>query len=123
MNSEPDLWIELDDLNDPVQPAARSHARSVDTAHHIGCPLSWFKAVFSVVRGKNELAIALYIYRLRVVHRSQTVTVSNASLLAELGIDRYAKYRALRRLANAGIIAVRCRGKLALEISFLDDGR
>jgi CRP-like cAMP-binding protein len=92
---------------------------SDDGARHIGCPLAWFRLVFSVVHGKNELAVALYLYRLRMVRRSRTVAVSNVRLLAELGVDRFAKYRALGRLADAGIITIRRRHKRALEIRFV----
>ena len=56
--------------------------------------------MFPIVRGKNELAVALYVYRLRIIRRSRTVVISNTGLLTELGIDRYAKYRALSRLAE-----------------------
>ena len=113
-----DLWIEGagDDLNDPA-PARRPRI-AVDVARHIGCPLAWFRLVFPVVRGKNELAVALYIYRLRTVRRSRTIVVTNERLLAELGIDRFAKRRALRRLAGAGIITLRHRGRAAVEIVF-----
>jgi hypothetical protein len=84
---------------------------------HIGCPLTWFKAVLPVVRGKNELVVALAIYRLHVVRKSRTIAVSNVSLLAELGISRHTKYRALRRLAAAKIITVAaCNGR-AIEIT------
>ena len=71
----------------------------------------WFKLVFPIVRGKNELAVALYIYRLRIIRRSRTVVISNTGLLTELAIDRYTKYRALRRLADAGIVQVRRHNK------------
>jgi hypothetical protein len=83
----------------------------------IGCPLSWFKRVFPVVHGKNELAVALYLYRLSKVCGSRTMVVSNERLLAELGIDRYAKYRALRRLAAAGIIILKHHHKRAIQVT------
>jgi hypothetical protein len=46
------------------------------------------------------------------------VKVSNVLLLVELGIDRHAKYRALKRLADAGIITVRRKPRRSLEIVF-----
>ena len=112
-----DLWTggQSDDLDLPV---ARQRMRVADSARHIGCPLWWFALVFPVVRGKNELAVALYIYRLRMIRRSRTVAVSNERLLAELGIDRYAKYRTLNRLADAGVIRIKRHNKRALEITF-----
>jgi hypothetical protein len=90
-----------------------------DGARHIGCPLSWFRLVLPVVHGKNELAVAQYIYRLRVIRRSRTVTVSNTRLMAELGINRYIKYRALKRLAKAKIITIKNCNKEAPEVTFL----
>ena len=90
-----------------------------DDTRHIGCPLAWFRLVFPVVHGKNELAVALYLYRLRMVRRSRTITVSNVRLFAELGIDRFAKYRTLSRLANAGIITVRRRPNQSPEVRFV----
>jgi hypothetical protein len=114
-----DLWIDSqsDDLD--VRPTHRRAAHATDGGRHIGCPLWWFTLVFPIVRGKNELAVALYIYRLRVIHRSHTVVVSNEHLLTELGIDRYAKYRALRRLADAGVITLKRRSsKRALQVKF-----
>jgi hypothetical protein len=91
-----DLWDAPD-----VKPVRRS-TRSATAARHIGCPLSWFRLVFPIVHGKNELAVALFLYRQRVIQRSQTVVLTNVRLAAELGIDRHAKYRTLRRLADAG---------------------
>jgi hypothetical protein len=112
------LWIEgqPDDLN--VQPVRRRAARALTDMRLIGCPLWWFRQVFPTVHGKNELAVALYIYRLRVIRGARTVAVTNARLLTELGIDRFAKYRALRRLAEAGIIKVKRHNQRALEITF-----
>jgi hypothetical protein len=114
-----DLWIESqsDDLSGP-QRAPRRPRAAVDTSRHLGCPLWWFRLVFPVVGGKNELAVALYLYRLRIVHHSRTVTVTNERLFAELGINRFAKRRALRRLAAAGIVILRRRGQEAVEVVF-----
>jgi hypothetical protein len=99
---------------DPRPPRRHPH----DGSRHIGCPLSWFRLVLPVVHGKNELAVALYIYRLRVIRRSRTITVSNTRLLAELGIDRRVKYRTLKRLAKAGLITVKYHNKEAPEVTF-----
>jgi hypothetical protein len=116
-----DLWIEgQTDALDP-QPARR-RPRPAAESRHIGCPLAWFTWVFPVVSGKNELAVALYLYRLRVIQHSRKVKVSNTRLLDELGIDRYAKYRALRRLAGAGIITVNRRRPGSLEVIFHSAG-
>jgi hypothetical protein len=115
-----DLWTdtEIDDLNHSRSRQQRRSNHIDGAARHIGCPLWWFKLVFPIVRGKNELAVALYVYRLRIIRRSRTVVISNAGLLTELGIDRYAKYRALSRLASAGIVQIRRHNKRALKVVF-----
>jgi hypothetical protein len=112
------LWVDgPDDIANAPTPK-RSRV-DTDPSRHIGCPLWWFKLVFPIVHGKNELAVALYIYRLRSVqHRSSVLTITNERLLAELGINRFAKYRALRRLADAKVIAIKQRGNHAVEIRF-----
>jgi hypothetical protein len=120
-----ELWIKTD--GDPlnVQPAGRHTATKVKVSSkdgHIGCPLSWFRLVFPVVHGKNELAVALHIYRLRSIRHNRTVAVSNA-FLAELGIDPHAKYRALDRLEVAGIITVKRHHKQTIMITFRDRKR
>jgi hypothetical protein len=97
---------------------AMAAARSKQYQRFIGCPVSWFEQVFPIMRGKNELAVALAAYRLRVIRHNRVVTISNV-YLARLGIDRFAKYRGLHRLADAGLIAIRRRNKQALEIEFL----
>jgi hypothetical protein len=108
-----------DPFDDPLwqQADATVTKRSRPDQYFIGCPLPWFKSVLSVVHGKNELAVALYLYRLWKVFGSRTVVVSNERLLAELGIDRYAKYRALRRLAEAGIITLKRQNKHAIQVT------
>ena len=92
------------------------------SSRHIGCPLAWFRRVFPVVRGKRELAVALYLYRLRSIRRTASVVVANEHLLIELGIDRYVKYRTLKRLAEAGIVRVTRHGRKALKVT-LCEGR
>jgi CRP-like cAMP-binding protein len=114
-----DLWIEgPDDIANARMPKRRRNGEhSADLARHIGCPLWWFMAVFPAVRSKKELAVALYIYRLRAVRHSRAVAISNTGLLAELGISRYTKYRALKRLADAGLISIRRSGKNSLTVT------
>jgi hypothetical protein len=79
--------------------------------------MSGFDLRQAQVRGKSELAVALHIYRLRSIRHSRTITVSNGPL-AELEIDRFAKYRALRRLAEADLIRIKSNNRKALNVSF-----
>ena len=50
----------------------------------IGCPVSWFAWVFPLAKSKEQLALALYLYRRCCVCRSDTVMVPTAELV-ELG--------------------------------------
>jgi hypothetical protein len=113
------LWIETDgDPLDARPEGAKSEPkRRAPKDGHIGCPLSWFRLVFPVVRGKSELAVALWLYRLRSIRHSRTITVSNGAL-AELGVDRFAKYRGLRRLAKAGLITIKSNNGKSLCVRF-----
>jgi len=110
---------------DPLEPIKQplKHSKRVrvtDGNRFIGCPVWYFKLAVSTVRSAHELAIALYIYRLRIVHRSRTVTLSNERLSAELGINRSAKYRALRKLTDAKVIRLKRRRGRATVIIFTD---
>jgi hypothetical protein len=106
-----------DPFDDPLwqQAGMAAARRGKPDQRFIGCPLWWFMQVFPIVRGKNELACALAVYRLRIIQHSRIVSVSNA-YLTKLGIDRYAKYRTLRRLAGAGLLVIRRHNKRALEV-------
>jgi hypothetical protein len=108
-----------DPFDDPLwqQAGLAAATRGKPDQRFIGCPLWWFMQVFPIVRGKNELACALAVYRLRIIQRTRIVSVSNV-YLAKLGIDRYAKYRTLSRLADAGLVVIRRHNKRAYEIEF-----
>ena len=95
-----------------------SVAPAVSSSRHIGCPMWWLKAVLPVVHGKNEVAVALFLYRLRVIYRSRTVPVTNVRLFAELGIDRRTKYLTIKLLERAGLITVERHNQRALKITF-----
>ena len=79
------------------QAAKRRHSR------HIGCPVDWLAWVLPLVRSKEQLALALYLYRRCHVCHSNTVTVPTEEL-EELGLGRWAKYRLLVSLEQAGIL-------------------
>lgn len=95
---------------------ARKVSPAGDPTRHIGCPLWWFKAA---VHSGAELAVALILYRQHVIQGERTIAATNGRLMAELGVNRFAKYRAIRKLEEAGLITVRRRGKRALEVTFL----
>src|SRR5215468_4738850 len=72
--------------------ASKSRHRAQEADRHIGCPLPCFQQVYSIARSKGDLAVWLWLWRLRSIRRSRTVKVSNSGL-AELGISRFTKYR------------------------------
>jgi DNA-binding transcriptional ArsR family regulator len=85
---------------------------------HIGCSVSWLKLALPAVGGA-KLAVALYLYRLRVVQHSRTVAVPNGWLRYELGISRRTKYKALKDLERAGLIKIQRKGREAPTVTFL----
>lgn len=88
----------------------------------IGCPPEWLNRVIPIVRTKGQIAVALWVYRRYSICRTEWFPVSNELLRIELGISRKVKYTTLRRLEQAGAIALRSRGrgyKRALEVKML----
>jgi hypothetical protein len=111
-----------DPLDDKPAPAPKRSKRVLvaDGNRFVGCPFWYFKLAASIMHSAHELAVALYVYRLRIVHRNRTVTLSNERLLAELGINRSAKYRALRKLTAAKVIRVKRSSGRATVVTFID---
>src|SRR5262245_20543178 len=110
----------LDDKPPPTPKRSRRVRVAGDT-RYIGCPLWWFKLALSIMpHSSHELAVAIYVYRLRLVHHSKTVSISNERLAAELGVNRSATFRALQKLAEAGAIRIKRRNKQAWTVTFID---
>jgi DNA-binding MarR family transcriptional regulator len=95
------------------------HATQAQANALFGCPLWWVKAIIPLVHGKGELLVAIYLWRIRVISHSKTVVLGNSRLLDELGVDRFAKSRTLRRLAQAGLIRLQSKPGQAPRITFL----
>jgi hypothetical protein len=98
------------------EPKPKPEPEPRDT-RHIGCPLASFRQAYAVARSKGDLAVWLWLWRLRKLCRNRTIKVTNSGL-ADLGVTRFAKYRALRRYAAAGLIGIRRKNKHALEVKF-----
>jgi hypothetical protein len=115
------LWINdgTDPLDTPEAPEGplRSHKAPLTTEdNHIGCPMWWLEAVYPIMHGKAELAVALFLYRRRVVEGCRTISFANCRL--GLGVSRFTKYRALKALEDAGLVTVRHHNKRAPEVTF-----
>ena len=72
---------------------------------YVTVPLAWLERVLPVVLTTTHLVVAMLLYSKCLRQRSQTVALSNGEL-RRLGISRYAKYRALAWLREAGVIAI-----------------
>jgi hypothetical protein len=117
-----DLLQDGDPFDDPLWKAAEKAARAPRRRRnetHIGCPMWWLAWVFPLARSSEQLVVALYLYRLRVVRRSKTITVSNRNLERDLGINRYTKYRALTKLEQAGVLTIEQRDGRAVKVTLL----
>jgi hypothetical protein len=82
----------------------------------IGCQLSWFAWVFPLVKSKEQLALALYLYRRCCICHSDTVTVPTDELVELLGVGRWGKYRLLPALEQAGILWIRLNGRQTIMV-------
>jgi hypothetical protein len=81
-------------------------------------PLAWLARVLPVVLTPTHLAIALLLYGKCLRCRSQTVALSTGEL-KPLGISRYAKYRALTWLRDAGVVAIESRTGRSMRVTLL----
>ena len=95
--------IESDPLWQTAELLAQAPPRPAEG--YITVPLAWLARVLLVIRTPTQLVVAEMIYRECLLRRSKTVPLSNGDL-GELGISRYAKYRALAWLREAGEIAI-----------------
>jgi hypothetical protein len=106
--------IEVEVLETNVAPRRRRVDR------HIGCPREWLKRVLPLLKSKEQLAVALWLQRRRVVCGSELFTVPNEKLQEELGLSRKVKYRALHYLEKAGVVAIiHDNGKHAAQVRLL----
>jgi hypothetical protein len=74
------------------------------TSPHIGCPVAWLRRVLPLVRSKEQLAIALWLYRRSTVCGGGWFNAPNAELERDLGLSRHTKYRAMDALEEAGVV-------------------
>jgi DNA-binding transcriptional ArsR family regulator len=79
-------------------------------------PMEWFRRA-CLLPGK-ALVVALVAWYRSKVERSPTVILTQTGL-SELGVSRQAKYRALRRLEEAGLVTVRRRGHKSPEVTVI----
>lgn len=83
---------------------------------YIICSLTWLARVLPVLRTSDRLAVAQLVYRQCLLRRSKTVDLPNNSL-AELGIGRKTKYRALTLLQEAGAATIETRNGRSVQVT------
>jgi hypothetical protein len=105
--------IEVDTLPSRVTPRRQQADR------FFGCPLEWVKRVIPVVQSKEQLAVAIWLYRRRIVCKCELFDVPNDTLREELGLSRKVKYQTLRRLEKANVITVVRNGKHSPQVRLL----
>jgi hypothetical protein len=99
--------------------AARSRRRRI-TAPFVIAEIKPLKAAADALAGLGCRALMVWLYLAFETKRrgTNTVHVSNVAL-AEWGVIRSIKYRALQRLEAAGLITVHKRGKRSLQATVL----
>jgi hypothetical protein len=116
-----DLWMDgPDDIANAPLPKRRQHDAPIgDPARHIGCPIWWLHRVLPIVKSKNQLVVAIYLWRRRAVcGNHKTFAVPNSELKS-LGISRRTKYQTLALLEAADVIRTKRKGKEALTVTIL----
>ena len=86
-------------------PSAKTTRRAKRSQRLVAFPWAFLVDVCRLSHSRTALAVATYIYRRTHVCNSLTVTLPGGEL-AELGIDRSMKRRALAQLKAAGLIRI-----------------
>ena len=85
--------------------ATKTAGRKKRGPRWVGAPFAFLADVCRSTEGRAPLVVAMLIYRRTCVCKSRTVTLPGVEL-AELGITRPQKHKALARLEAAGIIRI-----------------
>lgn len=113
-----DLFV--DGEGDPLELRAaekQKRKRRRSAGRLIGCPVPWFIWVLPRTgRSKDQLIMALYLYRRCCVCDSNTVTVPNDEVAELLDLSRWGKYRALVALERAGVLQREEHGKHTAKV-------
>ena len=88
-----------------VAPHRRTH-------HYLKGPIPWWWLAEAIALPGRALPVALVIWLWSGMRRSTSIRLSTRHIFSTVGISRFAVYRALDQLAQAGLIAVeRHRGR------------
>jgi hypothetical protein len=115
------IWEKGDPFDHPAWKAGEERARKtkeVKGKNYFNIPLEWLKQVLPHIKHKNQLVVMLVIYRLTIMRRSKTVSLTNGEL-EELGISRFAKSRALASLKLVKLIKIAHENGKAVTVTRL----
>jgi hypothetical protein len=115
----PEQQAELGAAKSKAKPKRRGGPRPDRDDRLIGCPVWWLRCVRPVVKSRDQLIVAIYLWRRRIVCGCETFDVPNGDLRA-VGVSRKAKHATLGWLAAAGLISVvRRSAKAASAVTIL----
>jgi hypothetical protein len=96
------------DIDDPLYVAPSEEKPKRRREPFLQIPISAIAAGGGAVRGAKQLIVWLYIHHRVWADLKDTVLIGNPTL-KEWGVDRQTKYKALKALEFAGLIAVQWR--------------
>jgi hypothetical protein len=117
-----DLFLDGNPLDDPAWQEAERYAREADEGlryrpkGYVACPLSWMRQVLPLVHSPHQMVVAQLVY---TCSRTNSLNPIRNSELSKLGISRFAKYKAIASLEEAGLIEVDRRNGRTLSVRLL----
>jgi hypothetical protein len=109
-------WSEVPDSQIPTRKVESPRDRRRCNLFIPAIPLKWFDRA-CCLPGK-ALAVGLILWRLVKMRKSDTVPLTTTTL-KQHGLGRWAKYKALESLENAGLVSVRRRIKKNPEVTLI----
>ena len=109
MSDDPDDIYD-DDGTDPLadldeMAPRKGKKRKARAKEWIGCPYPWWLWVSQKTTGKQQLQVALELYRRCCQLKTGTITLPT-SAVSGIGMNRHHKAEALRALARHGVIKI-----------------
>jgi hypothetical protein len=113
-----DLFDSGDPFDDPLwkDAALAADAPPRPAKDYFTCSTTYLARVLPVLPRSSRLAVAMVIYRQCLMRRSRTIDLSNA-MLADLGIGRKTKYRALDQLRDAGAVTTETKTGRSIRVT------
>jgi hypothetical protein len=110
-----------DPFDDPVwqQAELMTDAPPRPVKGYVTCTLGWLARAQPLASNVNQLIVLLLLYRKCLMSQSRSVSLPNQDL-QPFGISRFAKYRILAALQEAGAVLIKARNGKAVTITLVD---